>query len=106
MFQIEKHWLRDVESLWRLCPFADGACVRLLETPEISDTKAPGWRGAKHFLVKGARGVVKDRAFFDGVFFIGVVFDDETWIHPHTGERLRPERPAIYTFAARHLEAE
>ncbi len=104
MLQSEKNWLGHVESVWKLCPFADGARVRLRETPEISDVTAPGWRGAKHFLVKDALGTVRDRAFFDGVFFIGVVFDDETWVHPTTKELLRPEMPAAYTFAARWLE--
>jgi len=104
-FHAEKAWLADIETLWMLCPFKVGARVRLRETPVISVEKCHGWLGAKHFLVAGALGTVHEVKFYDGLFVIGVVFDDETWMDPNTRELRRTDHPGIYSFVVQRLEA-
>lgn len=90
-----------------LCPVQVGDRVKLLETPEINETVSWGWLGAKHFLVKGAKGTVVDIDYSDYQnphFYASIVFDDETWIHPYTKELCKPGSNHLYCFATHWLE--
>lgn len=83
----EWHWkkLREYAmGLFARAPFKVNDRVRLTKTPIITETKSPGWMGAKHFLVKGAMATVRYVDYIDGHFCAGVVFDEESFIHPHT----------------------
>jgi hypothetical protein len=75
--------------LERFAPFKDGDRVELAVTPDF-DT-APGWTCCKHFLVKGAKGYVREATCGKGGFRFGVVFDDDTWIDQQG--RKRPSEP-------------
>ena len=66
----------------RYAPFKVGDKVELAVTPTISEEVAWGWLGAKHFLKKGATGVVVSATCGARGFRFGVVFDEETWISP------------------------
>lgn len=62
----------------RCCPFQVGDRVLLVRAPSISNTS--GWNGAKHFLIPGAAGVVREAMCHADGFSFAVEFDDETWI--------------------------
>lgn len=87
----------------RFCPFKVGNRVRLTETPVITKETAHGWLGSKHFLVAGALGTVKGLDCYEGWWTVGVVWDDETWIHHVTGEKMPMDRPCIYNHSERVL---
>ena len=94
------HWkkLREyAEGLFTRAPFQVGDRVRLTKTPEITEKKAWGWLGGKHFLVKGAMATVKHVDFWDGHFNAMLIFDDESWIDYQGVEHPR-DRPSLYTF--------
>jgi hypothetical protein len=68
--------------------FKVGDRVEIANTPVITDKIAYGWQGGKHFLVKGAKGIIGTIDYYNDHFGYGVLFDDESWkdakgvIHP------------------------
>jgi hypothetical protein len=82
------------KGLFERAPFRVGDRVRLTKTPEITKEKAWGWLAAKHYLIKGAEGLVHEVDFHDGLFQASIFVDDETWIdsegekHPCTEKHL------------------
>lgn len=64
----------------RFCPFKVGDRVELAKTPIIGEDSAPGWVGCKHFLIAGAKGVVRERGYCEDHFVFDVEFDNESWI--------------------------
>lgn len=91
------------EGLYARSLFKNGDRVALSATPEISDTVAWGWRGAKHFLVKDAKGNVVNVDFYKGEFRYGIVFDDETWIDPTDKTLKKHDKPSIYILCEGNL---
>ena len=81
-----KHIQHYVDVLFERFPFNVGDKVVLIKTPEISDTVNPGWRGAKHFLVKGAIAHVHSVNFYKGRSRVELSFETESWISAHDGE--------------------
>ena len=91
-------------SIWQKCPFKVGNRVRLTQAPEISEDVAWGWRGSKHFLVKGAVATVMEREFYSGLFCFALHFDDETWIDMR-GVKRKPDKPSFYYFSENKIES-
>jgi hypothetical protein len=92
-----------VERFLADAPFHVGDRVELTMTPEI--TQDSGWRGSKHFLIKGARGIVLEVDFDPErkTLFGLVEFDDETYIHFQTKEALPVTHKHVYRFSERWL---
>ena len=95
--------IQDSLSVFNLCPFKVGDLVTLTKSPQIDRDNAPGWMGAKHFLKKGAKGIVKDREFLDGKFIIYVEFLEETYMN-NIGKKVVPDRPAHYRMLADYFK--
>jgi hypothetical protein len=99
-----RYVLEGANSIWSLAQFKVGQLVRLNKTPEITREKSWGWFGSKHYLIKGALAVVKERQFYDGTFVYGLHFQDESWVdgngicQPVSGK-------ALYSFGERWLES-
>lgn len=62
----------------RFCPYDIGERVQLKE--DVDTDKASGWKGSKHFLIKGAMATIKERGYANGYFTFHIMFDDESWI--------------------------
>jgi hypothetical protein len=89
----------------RFAPFKVGDTVELIQTPVISETEAWGWMAGKHFLVEGARGVVRE-VDVDGQGFRALVaFDDDSWIEHNTKivHAIPPKDRGLYSFKERWL---
>lgn len=102
------YYLREMNAAFRMCierfsPFKAGDRVRLAKTPTINEKESWGWMSAKHFLVKGAKATVQEVGCGEGGFTYTLVFDDETWIHPHTKEKMKHDKPHHYTFGEKWL---
>jgi hypothetical protein len=100
------HWIYVLESantIWERCPFKVGSFVILNRTPEITNDKSWGWLGAKHFLIKGARGVIKDREFYNGKFIFSISFDDDSWIDSYGVKHYHNDK-ALYLFEESWLD--
>lgn len=101
------HWKKlqaYAQGLFDRAPFKAGDRVRLTVTPDINEKDSWGWMHAKHFLVKGALATVHSVDFSDGLFNALCVFDDETYLHYHTKEKLPVDRPSLYHFWETKLE--
>ena len=103
-------YLKEMNAAYQLCvdrfaPFKPKSRVKLKETPTINEKESHGWIGCKHFLVKGAKATVEEVGCGEGGFVFAVIFDDETWIHPHTGEKMKHDRPHSFMFGERWLVA-
>jgi hypothetical protein len=77
--------------LTKYAPFKVGDAVALAVTPTIDEKTAPGWMSSRHFLKRGAIGVVRGSDVrSDGKLAFAVEFVDESWIdkdgavHPAT----------------------
>ncbi len=86
--------------------FKVGDRVELAKTPVINSTEAWGWMSSRHFLVEGAKGVVREVSYYRSRFVYSVEFDDEvSWIddkdviHPYTDN----SRKHVYSFAESNL---
>jgi len=79
-------------GLLKRAPAQIGDEVLLSKTPEITDTEAPGWKWAKHFLVKGAVAKVSDLDFYRGKFQYGLKFEKESYFDYKGKEYFREER--------------
>lgn len=66
----------------KFAPFKVEDRVQLTKTPDINPEQSWGWMGAKHFLVKGAKGTVIEVDLDpDALEFTALVeFDEESWI--------------------------
>jgi len=81
-----KKLLAELRMLYeRFAPFRPGDRVRLVRTPEIAP--GSGWQHSRHFLVKGAEGVVLQVDTVEMKFVADVCFDDESWIDPRDGTK-------------------
>lgn len=92
--------------LTRYAPFTVGDRVELAVTPKIDAETAFGWLHSKHFLIKGAVGVVRSSDVRDdGSLAFHVEFDDESWI-----DRDGNQRPVatkhVYCFGEESLTAQ
>lgn len=85
-------------------PFRPGDRVVLTKTPEITPEKSWGWMGAKHYLIEGSKGIIRNVDFSaDDKSLLGYVeFDDETWIDKD-GVKHPPREKHVYCFGARWL---
>ncbi len=99
-----RYALETANTIWQKSPFAVGDRVKLARTPEITETHSWGWLGAKHFLVEGAQATIQTREFFNGQFYFGLHFDDESWISHLDGTKRVPDRKAIFSFGEDWLE--
>lgn len=82
-----------LESLEAMAPYKVGDRVELAKTPDLSNS--PGWAGAKHFLVEGAKATVQVVDHSTHGFTVGLHFDDESWISdfgPDKG-KIKPTPP-------------
>lgn len=70
----------------RFAPFKVGDDVVLAKTPEINEQTAWGWMPAKHYLKRGARGLVQEVSCGTGGFSFMVSFAAESWINSMTKE--------------------
>lgn len=87
-----------------LAPFQVGDRAALSFTPDLSRPNH-GWRGAKHFLVAGCPGTVRDVTLSSEGYSIGFEPDNQTWIPSH-GDDLTPRpmpKPGLYYFRAEEL---
>jgi len=75
-----RHLLDCADAAYKLSPFKEGDRVRLVKTPHISPYERHGWMGAKHYLVKGSRAVVREVSIYSGSYSYAVSFPDESWI--------------------------
>ena len=87
----------------KYAPFRTGDRVALTQTPDITEEKSWGWLGSKHFLIKGAKGIVKSVDYDSGRGFCAqVVFDDESWIDKE-GHRQKLSSPSQYSLSEDYL---
>ncbi len=105
---LEKLLYTNQLFLEKYAPFKVGDRVELAVTPEISEKTAPGWLGAKHFLKKGATGVVKlvdtmKRSTQEVVLVFHVEFDKETW-KDRLGEEKPVEKKHTFLFLEKDLK--
>ncbi len=87
--------------LARFSPFQIGDAVALTETPEISETVAWGWLGAKHFLKEGATGRVASVDCDSLGLIYDVVMDHQTYVY--RGEEKPVDRPSSFRFRERWI---
>ncbi len=93
-----------VEALFgRFCPWQKGTRVRLSKTPVITPEESWGWMGAKHFLIKGAKGTVDEVDYYDDKFRISVIFDNETH-KDQSGKLHGVSKKHSYLFSESYLE--
>jgi hypothetical protein len=79
--------------------------VYLKETPEITEKKSWGWLSYKHFLIKGATGIVREVDFWSDKFVYAVEMDNQTWVD--TNGLQRPvDKPGLFYFGEEWLEAD
>jgi hypothetical protein len=63
------------------CKYPPNSKVKLTKAPLINSSNASGWVGCQHFLIKGAKAVVKSvDVRSDGIINYSLVFDDESFI--------------------------
>lgn len=95
----------------RFSPFKIGDRVRLTKTPEITQDKAWGWLGAKHFLIKGAIAEVcsvdiRKADDGSGVFTYELRFEKDSWIDQYGQLHMRlGDKRSLYSFSELWLEA-
>ncbi len=84
-----------LDILHSLAEFKEGQFVKLAGTPKIPLANGRhGWIGARHYLVEGAAGVIKQVWWYGGTFRYAVGMADESWldakgkIHPMPFEHL------------------
>lgn len=97
--------LGSYKSLYdRFCPFKIGDRVELASTPNIDENNAPSWICCKHFLVKGAKGIVRGRGYYQEQFTFEVEFDNESWIDQEGKVNLVSERNKhVFNFSEKTL---
>lgn len=92
--------------LTKYAPFKVGEKIRLAHTPIVDEDIRPGWLGSKHFLVKGATGIVRSSDVMPGGYFTFYVeFDSESWIDSR-GNVHPTEQKYWYAFSENNLEHE
>lgn len=82
----------------KYAPFKVDDIVILTRTPEISNEVSHGWMGAKHFLIKGARGRIQSVSCGSRGFRFDVIFDNETFIDYLTKEPKAPTEKHCFAF--------
>lgn len=93
----------------KYAPFKIGDHVLLTETPTIEPSS--GWYSSKHFLVKGAEGIVREVNVDKNGFSAGVEWLAQSWIPEHDmlsqgikkGVPVPLKEPYIYHFAEKWL---
>jgi hypothetical protein len=99
LYALEKYAAAYDLLLSRYAKFQVGARVQLRATPRIDEMHSPGWLGSKHFLVVGARGMVREADVRNGAFYYQVVFDFESWIDSKGVEHvIEVDKRASYCF--------
>lgn len=90
----------------RFCPFKVGDKVKLTRTPEITETKAWGWMGSKHFLVKGAVATVReiDYRSESNCFEYWLEFDNDSFINSITKEVVPIVARKLFVFLEKDVE--
>jgi len=68
----------------KYAPFKVGDRVKIVKKIKCEG----GWSHCKHFLIKGAKGTVREVDYYDGSFNAHVMFDNETWV-----DSMKMERP-------------
>lgn len=66
--------------LTKYAPFKINDKVVLTKTPDINEKDSWGWMHARHFLIKGAKGIVVEFDVSKRGFSAGVLFEEESWI--------------------------
>jgi len=81
-------WISVLEAsyiIFLLQPWFANINKRLVKTPIITTDVSPGWWFARHFLVKGATGVVESSGMAqDGTLNFEILFDNEDCKEKHT----------------------
>lgn len=91
--QIKTALERFVSFMEKQASFKVGDRVELTETPVITAETAHGWLNCKHFIVKGAKGTIRDVSYYNNEFGYAVSLDDESWkdekgvIHPKNDKK-------------------
>lgn len=88
-------------NIFDLSKFKIGDRVQLTKTPKIDDTS--GWRGSKHFLIKGAKATVSDLYFRKSSFYYLLCFDDDSYID-FNGKVCKTDRKSLFIFSENDLE--
>lgn len=106
LYRFHKYAAAYQKILSHYARFKIGDHVQLASTPVITEQNAPGWMSSKHFLVKGARGVVISSDFWEsGNIMYGIRFDDESWRDLSGNIMLvEPSNRHSYTFRESVLE--
>lgn len=86
------------EGLLDRAPAKMGDLVELTKAPEITEEKSRGWLCWKHVLIAGAKGIVSDMNFYDGKFWFGVRFHEQSCIDEYTGEVHMIENRGTFMF--------
>jgi hypothetical protein len=88
----------------KYAPFRVGDRVVLTEAPDITERTAPGWMHSRHFLVKGAMGVVREVDVCARGFSGAIAFDDESWIdRDGKANPVEPDRRHVFNLHERLL---
>ena len=72
------------EGLFKMSPYKIGDNICLRHTLDIG--QGSGWRHCRHFLIKGASGVVREIDYDESGFVYGIIFDNESFIDQHGDE--------------------
>lgn len=101
----EMEWLTEFVAfaVGKLSPLQVGDTACLAKTPEIDEKS--GWRGFKHFLVEGRRGVIRELDWRDGKFQFLWEPDNQTWIDS-TGVEEPVVRPYSFMFSQDWLKSD
>lgn len=81
-------YLRHLTGVYKfaqtLAPYQPGTRLKLTKTPVITTNEKWGWLGAKHVLVAGAIGTVREVEVDCNGFSYLLDFESETWIAHHS----------------------
>lgn len=95
-------FIRQASTIFARSPFNVGDKVILTYTPDITPEKAWGWMHAKHFLVEGAIGTIKERFFYDGRFDYYIAFDNDSHMNAD-GDMIPSTEKGLYSFSETRL---
>jgi len=101
LFDRVRHCLVGVYG--ELAPFQIGDEVELIDAPEINQKDTPGWMGAKHILVNGRKGIIRDVTYDDRGYTVMFEPNNETWIDLN-GKEQPVTRPGHYCLGAKRIK--
>jgi hypothetical protein len=96
------HMHACANALIDLCPLQPGDVAELVDPPEITREKSWGYLGAKHLFTVGRRVEIQHITWRadDRCYAVGFLFENETFIHPHTHEECAVSNRGIFTLGS------